>query len=123
MNYLVQLFGVLIAGMSLWGIFAPQALMGLVVETWRKPWGMAFAVAVRIVMGVVFILAAETTRFPLFFEVFGYLAIAAGLGILLVGRDRVGRLIDYWQNKPATLVRGWLLLGLALGAFFIYGAS
>lgn len=123
MNYLIQLFGVLIGGMSLWGIFAPHALTGLVVRTWRTPWGMAFAIGVRVVMGIVFILAAETTRFPLFFELFGYLAIAAALGILLVGRDRVDRLINYWQNKSATLLRCWLLLGLALGVFFIYGAS
>lgn len=123
MNYLIQLFGVLIVGMSLWGIFAPQALIGVVVQTWRKPWGMAFAIAVRVVMGIVFILAAEATRFPLFFELFGYLAIAAALGIALMGRDRVDRLINYWQKKSATLLRCWLLLGVALGAFFIYGAS
>lgn len=122
MNYLIQFLGVLIGGMSLWGIFAPETLMRLVESTWRRPWGMAFAVAIRLVMGIVFILAAESTRYPLFFEVFGYLALVAALGIVLMGRKRVDRVIDYFRDKPPSLLRGWLLMGLALGLFFIYGA-
>jgi len=122
MNYLVQFFGILIGGMSLWGIFAPQALMGVVVRTWQKPWGMAFAVVVRLIMGAALILAAETTRYPLFFELFGYLVIAAAIGIVLLGRNRVDRIIDYWQRKSTSLLRSWLVLGVALGAFFVYCA-
>lgn len=122
MNYLIQFLGVLIGSMSLWGIFAPETLMRLIESTWRRPWGMAFAVAIRLVMGVVFILAADSTRYPLFFELFGYLVLAAAVGIVLAGRRRMDRMIDYWRQKSPALLRGWLLLGLALGLFFIYGA-
>lgn len=121
MKYVVLLFGMTVTAMSAWGIFQPRALTQVVLQTWRKPWGMAFAVGVRLVLGAACILAAPGARYPLFYEIFGYLALAAAVAIPLIGKARLDRFIGYWADSPPALVRAWLLLGLVFGSFLVYG--
>jgi hypothetical protein len=122
MKFLLAAFGILIGSMSAWGIMRPRNLIEIVIDVWRKPWGMAFAIGVRLILGMACLLAAESTMFPMFYRVLGYLALASALALPALGRDRVDRLISYFQDRSDNAIRGWLAIGLALGAFLIIGA-
>jgi hypothetical protein len=74
-------------------------------------------------LGIIFILAAPVTKFPLAFQIIGYAAIAAVVVLLFIGKDRIGRLLAWFEKLPPMLTRVWLLLGMAAGAFIVYSAT
>lgn len=121
MKYIILVFSALVCAMSAWGIVQPGKLIKLVVNTWSKPWGLPFAVGVRLLLGAACLLAADITRAPLLYSAFGYLALAAAIAIPVLGKARIDRVILYWQDRPAAVMRAWLAVGLAFGLFLGYG--
>jgi len=119
----IAIFGVLVCLGSLVGIVAPAKLIGVVRSVMDRPGVLYLAVIVRVALGVLLIAAAPVSRFPLLFLVFGWIAIAAALAIPFIGYVRMVRLMEWFVRMPAAAIRGWLIFGLAFGAFLIYGAG
>lgn len=118
----VQIFGALIAVLSLWGMVVPQRLLALVGKVATNPSGIFVAVGVRLLLGAALLLAAETAGFPTTFMILGGVAIAAAVGLLIVGSGRMRKLVEWVTRWPESLVRAWLVFGLGFGAFLIIGA-
>ena len=121
MTILIALFGLMLAAACLWGIITPRHMIDTIIRFWNKPSGLWLAIGIRVVMGVLFILAAPQTRFPDFFVIFGYLLLIAAAIIPLVGKERLTRVIMWFTNIPMGAVRAWLLMGLAFAVFIVYG--
>lgn len=119
---IVWLFGVLILVLSLWGIYAPAKLLGMVRGVMDRSTGLYAAVVSRLALGLALILAADASRFPHVFTVVGWIAIVAAIGLLLVGRERLRRFIAWFDRCSPTLIRLWLLLGIGFGGLLVYGA-
>ncbi|NIM70267.1 MAG: hypothetical protein GTN86_09350 [Xanthomonadales bacterium] len=119
---LIAVFGLTMALLSLWGILQPARLIDRVLRFWKAPWGIHLAVAIRVLLGLVFILAAHRTRFPDLFRFLGYLMLVAAVLIPVMGRERLDRMIRWWQRRPAWAIRAWLAMAFAFGAFICYGA-
>ena len=118
----VVLLGVTITVLAAWGMFVPEKLMAMVASTMNRDWGIYFAVFVRLVMGVALILIAPGTPMPVVFSVLGWIALAAALGVAVVGRERIRRLMAWWADRvSASVTRLWLLFGMAFGVFLVYG--
>lgn len=107
--------------MSAFGVYAPVRLVGLVASVWEKRASLYFAVIVRLILGVLLILAAPVTKFPVAFQALGWLAIVAAIIIPFVGRERLTRFIVWWMERPRVVVRIWCLLGVIFGGFLLYG--
>lgn len=120
MTTIVALFGIFIIGMCVWGIAMPKVMIKWVLRVWNKPWGIYMAIAVRIGLGVVFILVAGETRFPTAFIVLGYLMIIAAVMIAIIGRERLDRFIQWWVNSSMVMARAWLVLGVLFGVFLLH---
>lgn len=118
----VLLFGFAIAGICLYGLAFPDRLIGRVVRLWRQPGGVPTAVLVRILLGLNLLAAAEVSRFPLAFTVFGVIALVAAIAILLGGRARIDRIIEWGLKRPQGILRAWLAFGVAFGLFLAWGA-
>ena len=119
---IVLLLGVTIFVLSGWGILAPDKLITLVTSTMDRRWGIYIAVIVRLVLGAALIGAAPSTSFPIAFQVLGWIAIVAAAVLVVVGRERLHKFIVWWSEQfSASLIRLWLLFGLAFGAFLVYG--
>ena len=69
---IILLLGCVICVLSTYGAFAPFKLTNWVRSAWGKKPTFPFAVIVRLVMGSMLIFAAPESRFPVFFEVFGW---------------------------------------------------
>ena len=123
MNTIITLFGFLIIALSIWGIVSPEKMLKYVSDFVKQPSGIYFAVAIRIALGLVFILAAEHTRTPEVMNFLGYLMIIAAAAIALLGRDRMSKFIDWWMKRSGTFARGWLLFGILFGVFLVYTAN
>lgn len=118
----VVLFGAVMIALSVWGLVVPARLMAMVGNVMNQARGMWIAVGARIVLGVALVVAAPQSMFPTAFAVVGWVALAAAVVLPLVGRARVASLVTWFDRIPRPLVRVWLLVGLAFGAFLIRGA-
>lgn len=115
--------GAIISLICLTGIMMPAQLLHAVKAAWAYRAALLVAVSVRLATGVLLVLAAPHSRFPLTFRILGWFVIVAALLLPLVGRERIGRLLDGWSRRSAAVIRLWALAGLAFGCFLVYGAS
>ncbi len=119
---IISVFGVLIAVMSLWGLYQPQAVVGVARRVGTSRFGMEFAVAIRILLGVALIVAASSTPFPTIVFALGVIALLAAAGIYLMGEERLNRLIEYFSNASAMTLRAAFVFGAAFGGFLVYAS-
>ncbi len=120
MTITIAIFGIMIIALSAWGAIAPKTLVNIVLDAFNRPWGLYFAVGVRIALGALFVMAADETRFPGTFRFLGYLMLIAAALILVIGKQRLSRFMTWLQAKPPVVLRIWLIFGLAFGAFVVY---
>ncbi len=117
----VLAFGLAVCLLTLWGMLAPGKMMKIVYGVLHMDWGIHLAVVLRLVLGATLVIAAPESRFPLVFEILGWIAIAAAVAILLMGRERLRKFVGWFQKMRTTMIRVWLLFGIAFGAFLVYG--
>ena len=120
---LVLAFGVMVCALSLWGFFAPGKLLKLVNGAIEKDWGIHLAVVARLLLGTALIISAPDSCFPLTFEILGWIAIAAAVIILFLGRERLRKFLSWFERFSHAAIRLWLLFGIAFGAFLIYAIT
>jgi hypothetical protein len=99
---------------------SPERLFS--VADWASRRGRYIAVALRVVTGLVLILAAPASRSPTGFRVIGALMLLAGLVIALVPNDRWAEFIRWWTGEHRALYRASSLVAIVLGAFIAYAA-
>ncbi len=119
MVYLVALFGLMMIGLSTFGMVKPLALFNLVRRAADGPF-MLIAVGVRVVMAVMLWLAAPLSRHPGVFRIIATIALIAAVAILLVGKPRIMRMIEWWARRPVNFQRAWITLGLVFGAYLVW---
>lgn len=117
----VLAFGAIVCAMSLWGLAAPEKMMTFVYGAMEKDWGIHLAVGLRVLLGAALLVAAPGSRFPLLFEILGWIAIVAAVAILLMGRERLHKIVAYLKGLPGAMIRGWLVFGAAFGVLLVYG--
>jgi len=114
------------------GFLCCACIVGFVVPTLLTrlvPWflqlrgALAIAVAVRLAIGVVLIVAAPDTRYPLAFQILGGLMLLAAAVLPLLGIARISRLVNWVAGWPPLAMRAWLCLGFGFGAFLLYGSG
>lgn len=118
---IIVLLGISIFALCAAGIYSPSRLINLVRSTWARVWALYVAIGVRLLLGIALVVIAADSRFPVIFEILGWITILASIGIIFVGRERIGRIIDKFGNIPATITRLWLIGGLLFASFLIYG--
>lgn len=120
MKYLILFFGSLIALAGLVIMMSPQTIISLLDRFKQHIALYVLAVVVRLLLGVILIVYAPHSAFPLTLQVIGAVSVLAALGILLIGHSRLQRLIDYLLEKAGMLFRPAGAVGVMLGAFLIY---
>ena len=120
-EYIIIVLGIFVCAFSAWGIYAPDRLLKLVSGAMSQNWGLYVAVIVRLALGLALIIAAPGSRFPLIFQVLGWLAIIAAVVLVAVGSRRIRILIAWFEGLSILVIRLWLLFGLVFGGFLFYG--
>jgi hypothetical protein len=122
MTIVVTVFGALIAAFGVFGIVAPNRFIKL-FDHFRGPTGLWIAVGVRLVMGVLFILAAPDCRLPTLVTAIGILALIAAVTLPIIGQRRFDALIEWWTRRPTVVIRLWMVAGGAFGGLLIYAGG
>jgi len=118
---IVLALGAIVCVLSAWGLSAPDKILQLVNGVLQKNWGIYVAVLARLILGAALIIAAPETRFPLIFEILGWIAVVAAVVILFMRRERLRKFVAWFERFSPAMIRVWLIFGIAFGAFLIYG--
>ena len=121
LRIVVGLLGVGICVLAAWGMVDPSRVVALARRFAHDGSGFWFAVGGRIVFGIVLVYIAPAARFPTLFTILGWLSIAAGIGLFAIGRERLGRIIGWFERLPPNATRAWLTFAIAFGAFLVAG--
>jgi hypothetical protein len=98
------------------GLF--HAIMGFVKRGKRA----YFMGLVRLALAVVFLLGARECDLTWLIAVFGIVFLLSGLLIFMLGAEKVGSIINWYQEQSTVLLRVLVLIMLAVGAVIIYAA-
>lgn len=120
MHYLILLFAVFLLATGVVMLVKPMALFGVMEKYARSLELQVVAVVVRIILGVVFILAAEDTKFPMVIQIIGWLMIVAGIIVAVIGRRRFIGLMEW--AMPVLPKYGFIvgLVAIVFGGFLGY---
>ena len=72
------------------------------------------AVPIRVIFGVIFMMAAPQTRMPWAATGIGIIFLLSAIAIPLMGPERVRQLAGFWLHRPNSFLRGW---GVATAVF------
>lgn len=122
MTLLVAFFGVLIALLGATGLFSPSTLLGRVDSAWRTRRGLYAVIALRLVLGVILVVAAPECRYPVAIRVLGVISIVAAGSVPVIGLERVHAMVDWWAARPPLWIRAWACVAIAFGGFLIHAA-
>jgi len=100
--------------------FAAPALRLSVERSVMTPAGLYAIAALRIAIGLVFVLAAPASRAPRTLRVLGLIVIIAGLSTPWFGVDRAQAVLNWVASAGPLLMRLDAVVGIAIGGFLMY---
>ena len=121
MNVIVAALGVLIVLVGLLGLFSPPRFRAA-FERMTSQTRFLVAIILRLGLGVFLWIVADTLRFPQLMRIIAAIAIIAAVGILIMGRERLDKLVDWWLARSDGLLRLSTFAAAAFGGFLIYVA-
>ena len=119
MSVVVVIFGLFMLGISIAILAAPERLKRM-LRVFLDKQGFGLAVGIRIVVGILFLMAASDTRAPSFITAMGILFLLAGVAIPFIGSARIERLANGWMERPDWVLRVWAVAAGGLGAVFVW---
>lgn len=122
MTIIIAVFGALVAGLCVVGFVSPDKLRQMFGHLSEQA-AWVLAVVVRLGLGTLLLVVAEDLKFSYAMTILGWIAIIAAVVVLLMGPERLARLVQWWLHKLSdTVLRLSMLFGAAFGVFFIYVA-
>ena len=121
MKLIVAGFGVLIVLIGLLGIVSP-AHFRAVFERMTSQTRFLVAIILRLGLGALLWIVADALRFPQLMRILAAISIIAAVGILIMGRERLDRLVDWWLASSDSLLRLSTFFAAAFGGFLVYVA-
>ena len=119
MSVFVLIAGSIILLFGIASLIAPS-----IIKYWfnrMTEWRQFHLIAVlRIVIGILFLLAANETRFPLFVTVMGVISLLSGLAIPIAGVERVKRFAKWGIERSDTVLRLWVLVASVVGFMLVW---
>lgn len=121
MTLLVAILGALIALLGLIGLVQPSRFRSL-FTTMDSQTRFVIAIVTRLAMGALLWWLADDLRHPHVMRILAVIAVVAAVVVLVVGRGRLDKLIDWWLSKPDGVLRVSALFAAAFGVYLTWVA-
>jgi hypothetical protein len=122
MAAVVLAISLLLATLGGIGIASPERLLALIRRV-QNPTGLYGIAGLRLILGVALLRIAPTSKAPDVLQVFGVIALIAGLATPLIGLERFGKVIDWWWGQGIPVIRIWAALPIALGLYLAWAVA
>ena len=121
-NVAVMIVGLAVAGVGLTGLVAPSLLLDFGRSLLTQN-GLYAVAAVRVVLGLLLLFGARTSRMPQTLRVIGGVVILAGLLTPLFGVTRSEAMFGWLSSQGPAFVRVIALFAIAFGALVVYAGT
>jgi hypothetical protein len=122
MNVLVVIVGWLIVLVGLWGIAGPHSLIDMVLA-WPSATRFYVTAITRIVVGVIFIFAAQRCRIPWLIYVIGILVLLSGIVLFFLGAGRLDEIVHWFAARSDLCIRLAYVVDTLFGLLLVYAGS
>jgi len=123
MKQSIKLLGALILVLGISLLIKPEFIFGLIETNVESTSLYIIAIVVRIVFGVLFIIASDESKHPRLMKFMGYLFILAALVFVLMGKASFQDFIGEFLQKMKHLTRIGGILGAVFGTFLLHTYS
>jgi len=121
MDTIVKIIGIVIVVMSVLFVIKPAVISA--IAGYLKQGRRIYAVGLlRLVVAVVFLLAATACRVPWVIGLFGVLFIISGSLVFMLGSGRTRRILEWYVKQPSWLLRVMGIPVFVIGAIVVYAA-
>ena len=121
MTLLVAALGALAVLIGLVGLVQPGRYR-LMFNTMNSRTRFVLAVIIRLAMGGLLWLLADELRHPHVMRILAVIAVVAAVGLLIMGRTRLDKFVDWWLSRPDSVLRVSALFAAVFGAYLVYVA-
>ena len=123
MKLIIKLFGILMLLSGILLLIKADIIFVWIENNMENTSLYIFAIVVRLVFGILFIIAARESKYPGIIKFFGYLFIIAAIILFFLGQESFQDFITSVipEVRPFAPVIG--LLVIAFGGFLIYAFS
>jgi len=118
--YGIAVFGFMMVVISLIAVIKPEAWGQMILKFVRFPYFHPFEILIRVVFGILFVVYADQTKFPLTVEIVGFVLFGLGVGLSFITSSQHRRLGHWLVEKLSKYFRPAGLVSLTFGAFLIY---
>ncbi len=118
---LVQIIGILLIVEGIIMLMRPEVMRKIIVFFSQ---GMRIYIpgVIRLILAIVFLLAASRCARPWVIIVFGILMLLGGLMIFAMKPEKIKTIFNWWLEKPLNWLRVWSILAFVFGALIVYAA-
>lgn len=120
MQYIVLIFGVLLLAAGAVILVKPDFIFGFLTRNKDSLGIHVFAVVVRLMLGAALIVHSQFSKFPLAFEVLGWITLIAAIALAVMGRSNFRCLMNWATGLTSTFGRIAGVFAILLGGFLIY---
>lgn len=120
MYYMILGFGILILLSGLLILINPNVVFNLLRNNLESLSLYAIAITVRLVLGIVLIAYATVSKFPIIFQILGWLSIIAAVFLGAMGRPRFQQVLLWVTGIKPVYARFTGILAMLFGGFLIY---
>jgi hypothetical protein len=121
MNFLVAIVGWMIVAIGLLGIAQPHLMLSWMLG-WPADVRFYVTIGTRVLLGLLFILAAPKCRLPRFIRTIGIIALIAGAVYFFLGRGRLELLIQWMFGQPSVFIQLLYAAAVLFGAALVYSS-
>src|SRR5438105_3390234 len=119
MTALALILCVFIAVMGMLAIFFPSRSNDM-ARLFADKTGLWVATAIRAVLGLSLLAAAEDSKAPMLLRILGLIILIVAIVVPILGLDRHRRMVDWWLARSRTIQIVWGAVAFAFGVFLIY---
>lgn len=120
MKIFIIIFGIFIIVMAGFMLLRPKDFTSVLVRHAETAWMHILASVVRLVFGLVLVLYAAQSNFPLTLHILGWIGIVAGVTVALIPHAKFTRLVKWAFERFAPYTRFAALFAALFGGFLIY---
>ena len=121
MSLVVRIIGVVFVGLGIIMVINPQVIKGL-LAFYKQGRKLYLLGALRLLMGIIFLLGASQCRRVIAVIILGILFILGGVLIFAVRLEKMKSILSWWEKRPLFVLRLTGLLILGLGGLVVYCA-
>lgn len=122
MTLIVAALGVLIVLLGLVGLAQPARFRAMftVMDSRTR---FVLAIMIRLAMAALLWWLADDLRHPQVMRVLAVVAVVAAVSVLIIGRQRLDKFIDWWLGRPDGVLRISAVFAAAFGGYLVFVAT